>query len=347
MRITVLAGGLTPERDVSLTTSVKAAEALRERGHEVAVIDLFCGVEEPIEDMDAFFAAGGTIREGGISTTAPDLEALKAGRRDKSPSRIGEQVLKVCQAADIVFIGIHGGDGENGNLQAMLDMLGVKYTGGDTLGCALAMDKPAAKTMFAAAGLQVPGGCVIRRGQPVPQELPLPCFVKPCHGGSSVATTMLEDMSGLPEALAAVFACNDDALVEPYIRGREVQVGLLGDQALPPIEIVCDHGFFDYEMKYQAGACREICPAPIDADATARLQEAALTAFRAVGLAVYSRADFILCPDGSIWLLEINPLPGMTPTSLVPQEAAAVGISYGELCQRIVDLSLAKYEKRN
>ncbi len=345
MRILVLAGGLSPERDVSLTSSVKIAEALREKGHQVAVVDLFLGVEDSIDDMDAFFAAGGPIKEAGISTAAPDLDSLRAQRRDTSPSRIGERVVDVCRAADIVFIGVHGADGENGHLQAMLDILGIKYTGGGALPSALAMDKPSAKLMFAAAGLQVPAGCVIRRGGEVPKELPLPCFVKPCHGGSSVATTLLEDMSGLNDALQAVFACDDDALVEPYIRGREVQVGLLGDRALPPIEIVCEHRFFDYVMKYQAGACREICPAPIDAETTARLQEAALKAFHALDLEVYSRADFILCPDGSIWLLEINTLPGMTPTSLVPQEAAAAGISYAELCQRIVDLSLAKYEK--
>ena len=344
MRILVLAGGLSPERDVSLTTSVKVAEALRSRGHQVAVVDMFLGVEEPITDMDAFFAAGGPIKEAGITTAAPDLEALRASRRDKSPSRIGERVIDVCRAADIVFIGVHGADGENGHLQAMLDLLGIKYTGGGALPSGLAMDKPSAKLMFAAAGLQVPAGRVVRRGEPVPNDLPLPCFVKPCHGGSSVATTLLEDMAGLPAALEAVFACEDDALVEPYIRGREIQVGLLGDQALPPIEIVCEHTFFDYVMKYQAGACREICPAPIDAETTARLQEAALTAFHALGLEVYSRADFILREDGSIWLLEINTLPGMTPTSLVPQEAAVTGLSYADLCQRIVDLSLAKYE---
>ena len=344
MRITVLAGGLSPERDVSLSTSVMVAAALRQQGHQVAVVDLFLGVEEPITDMDAFFAAGGTVHEAGIADAAPDLAALKAGRRDSSASRIGEQVIDVCRAADIVFIGLHGADGENGHIQALLEVLGVKYTGSGPLGSALAMEKPSAKLMFAAAGLQVPAGLVIRRGDALPAELPLPCFVKPCRGGSSVATTLLEDMDGLPAALEAVFACDDDALVEPYIKGREIQVGLLGDEALPPIEIVCEHSFFDYVMKYQKGACREICPAEIDAETTARLQEAALTAFHALDLRVYSRADFILCPDGSIWLLEINTLPGMTATSLVPQEAAAVGISYPELCQKIIDLSLAKYE---
>lgn len=345
MRITVLAGGLSPERDVSLSTSVMVAAALRKLGHQVAVVDLFLGVEGPIADMDAFFAAGGTVKEADIAAAAPDLAQLKAQRRDASDSRIGEQVIEVCRAADIVFIGLHGADGENGHVQAMLDLLGIKYTGSGALPSALAMDKPSAKLMFAAAGLQVPEGCVIRRGDPLPDALPLPCFVKPCRGGSSLATTLLEDMAGLPAALAAVFACGDDALIEPYIRGREIQVGILGHRALPPIEIVCEHKFFDYVMKYQKGACREICPAEIDADAAFRLQTAALTAFRCLGLAVYSRADFILCPDGSIWLLEINTLPGMTATSLVPQEAAAAGISYGELCQEIIDLSLAKYEK--
>lgn len=345
MRIAVLAGGLSPERDVSLTTSVMVAQALRQMGHQAAVIDLFLGVEEPIRDMEAFFAQGGTVTGADISTAAPDLAALWASRKDDSPSRIGGQVIEVCRAADIVFIGLHGADGENGHVQAMLDLLGVKYTGSSSLGSALAMEKPSAKLLFKAAGLNTPDGCIIRRGGEIPCQLPLPCFVKPCHGGSSVATTLLEDMQGLPEALQAVFACDDDALVEPYIKGREIQVGLLGEQALPPIEIVCEHSFFDYVMKYQANACRELCPAPIDRETTLRLQEAALTAFHALGLEVYSRADFILDEDGGVWLLEINTLPGMTATSLVPQEAAAVGIPYPELCQRIIDLSLAKYEK--
>lgn len=349
MKITVLAGGLSPERDVSLTTGVMAAQALRSQGHQVAVVDLFLGVEQPIEDMEQFFAQGGSVHQAGVARQAPDLLALKRQRRDKSPSRLGCQVLDICRSADIVFIGLHGADGENGYVQALLDLVGVKYTGSGPLGSGLAMDKAAAKLMFQAAGLRTPAGQLIKRPETaaadaeLPQELPLPCFVKPLHGGSSVATTLVEWAEDLPAALSAVFACQDDALVEPYIKGREIQVGILGRQALPPIEIVCENSFFDYVMKYQAGACREICPAAVAPEVAAQLQAAALTAFNCLGLQVYSRADFIVDEQNRPWLLEINTLPGMTATSLVPQEAAVLGLSYAGLCQRIIDLSLDKY----
>lgn len=344
MKIVVLAGGLSVERDVSLASAAGICAALRGLGHQAAIVDLFLGVEQPVADMDRFFAQGGG-EAGQVGRQAPDIDAVRASRPDQSPSRVGPQVFDLCRAADLVFLALHGADGEDGKIQAALELLGVKYTGSGPLGSGLAMNKVLAKLMFSAAGLRVPPGQVVRRGAACPPDLPLPCFVKPCQGGSSVATTLVERAEELPSALAEVFACRDDALVEPQIKGREIQVALLGDQALPPIEIVCQDTFFDYVMKYQAGACSEICPAPLDPLVAERLQQAALTAFHALGLEVYSRADFILDGEGQPWLLEINTLPGMTATSLVPQEAAAAGISYSDLCQRIVELSLARFAR--
>lgn len=344
MKIVVLAGGLSAERDVSLSSSAKICQALRENGHQAVVVDMFLGVEQPLADADkdAFFANAQPASYT-VSKQAPDIAAIKALRTDKSPCRFGPQVLELCRAADIVFIGLHGEDGEDGKVQAAFELFGIKYTGSGSLASALAMDKALAKIVFNAAGLQTPGGVTLEKGQPRPVLPPLPLVIKPCCGGSSVATALVEEEGQLEAAIAAAFACDDKVLAEQYIKGREIQVALLGQQALPPIELDYSSKFFDYEVKYQAGACREICPAPIDDATTQRIQQAGLLAYNALGLEVYSRADFILTAEGELFLLEINTLPGMTATSLVPQEAAAAGIGYNELCQRIIELSLQRF----
>ena len=343
MKIVVLCGGLTSERDVSLTTGMMVAKALRAPDRQCAVVDLFLGIEQPITDMDAFFASGGSVYNATIGDTAPDLQQLRAQRTDKSDSRIGPQVIKICQSADIVFMALHGADGEDGRVQALFDLLGIKYTGSGSVASALAMDKSLAKMVFAAHGIKTPSGFTISTDEELP-HIQLPCIVKPCSGGSSVATTLVEEKNQLDPALQDVWQYDKYAVVEPYIKGREIQVAVLGDRALPPIELDYDSCIFDYVVKYQSGACREICPAPISDELCLRLQEQALKAHRALGLEVYSRADFIV-KDDEIYLLEVNTLPGMTATSLVPQEAAAAGIDYLSLCEMIIDLSLQRFEQ--
>ncbi len=341
MKIVVLGGGLTVERDVSLSSSAGICAALREQGHQAVMVDLFLGVEEWIEDINAYFAAEHPFTAG-VREQAPTLAEIRAMRRDLSASHIGPQVIRLCQAADIVFLGLHGADGEDGKIQAAFDLLGIKYTGSDTRSSVLAMDKSLAKLIFQANGIRVPEGILLEKGAPLPADIPFPCVVKPCSGGSSVGTSLVEQPEALPAALDAVFACDDRVLIERYIRGREFCVALLGDTALPVIELDYDSAIFDYFVKYQAGACREICPAPIEEELAERLQETALRAYHALGLSVYSRVDFIVTEEGEIYTLEVNTLPGMTPNSIIPREAAVAGISYPLLCERIVELSLQR-----
>ena len=245
MKIAVLCGGLSPERNVSISSGTKIAGALKENGHQVVLLDMFFGLEDYTGDIARVFddppALGGTR----IDESAPDLAKL-------------------------------------------------------------------------------------------------PCVVKPDDSGSSIGVSIANDAAELRTALEAAAREGSRILIEQYVRGREVQIGILGDKALPSIEIIPAVGFYDYRNKYQPGAAKEITPAEIPAETEQRLADAALTVFRALNLSAYSRADFILDDAGELWFLEINTLPGMTPTSLVPQEAAAVGISYSELCEQIIAAALHK-----
>ncbi len=244
----------------------------------------------------------------------------------------------------MVFLGLHGTCGEDGRVQAALDLLGIPYTGSGYLGSAIAMDKDLTKRLAAPLGVATPKWELVRyTAEEIPAltaRLEVPCVVKPVASGSSIGVSVVHDRDALSAALTQCLDYGRVCVVEQYIAGREIQVGILEDRALPSIEIVPKEGFYDYENKYQPGAAEEFCPAPIPEEWEVRLGKAALTVFHALGLSVYSRADFIVTEDGTPWFLEINTLPGMTPTSLLPQEAAAVGIGYGELCERIINASL-------
>ena len=253
-------------------------------------------------------------------------------------------MLEICRAADVVFLGLHGTCGEDGRVQAAFDLMGIPYTGAGCLGSAIAMDKDLTKRLTAPLGVRTPKWELVKYGAEdilaLAGRLELPCVVKPSASGSSIGVSIARSREELGAALAQCLDFGGVCVVEQYIAGREIQVGILEDRALPSIEIIPKTGFYDYENKYQPGAAEEICPAPIPAEWEQRLGQAALTVFCALGLSVYSRADFIVTEDGTPWFLEINTLPGMTPTSLLPQEAAAAGIGYGELCEKIVNASL-------
>ena len=341
MKIVVLAGGLSPERNVSLSSGCKVCAALRERGHEVAFIDMYLGTREAPESLfDAPIPAELTK----IGRQAPDLEAVKAARRLGGDGQFGPGVLELCRMADAVFLALHGACGEDGKVQAALELLGIPYTGSGYLGSAIAMDKDLTKRLVAPLGVVTPKWQAVAVTEENRKELErtveLPCVVKPLDSGSSIGVSIARTREELADALAQAIRLGGSTVIEEYIAGREIQVGILDDKALPSIEIIPKTGFYDYENKYQPGAAEEITPAPIPEEWEKRLGEAALTVFRALGLSVYSRADFIVTEDGVPWFLEINTLPGMTPTSLLPQEAAAVGIGYGELCERIIEISL-------
>lgn len=345
MKIVVLAGGLSTERAVSLVTGTGICRALRRRGHRAVLVDLFLGVEAlPADPETLFDAEDGLCPDARIDAAAPDLEAVRRSRRDQSPRVFGPNVLELCQRADIVFLGLHGQDGEDGRVQAALELLGVPYTGSGYLASGVAMDKAVAKRIMTAEGVPTPRWGLLEYGPEeacrLAQELPMPCVVKCTTGGSSLGVFLPEDRRELQEALVQVRKFRGQVIWEERIYGRELTVAVLGDRALPAVETTPAGKDFDYAAKYQTGGAREVCPAPLRSAEAAAAGDLALRAHRALGLQVYSRTDMILDKDGKLWCLEANSLPGMTPTSFVPQEAAAVGMSYDELCEEIVRLSL-------
>lgn len=344
MKIVVLAGGLSTERAVSLVTGNGICRALRERGHRAILVDLFLGLEEVPEDLEALFdAADGLCPDARIDPVAPDLEAVRRSRKDQSPRVFGPNVLELCQLADLVFLGLHGRDGEDGRVQAALELLGVPYTGSGYLASGIAMDKAVSKRIMDACGIPTPKWETLSyTADEIPElaeSLALPCVVKTTTGGSSLGVYLPEDREALEEALREVRSFGGEVIWEERIFGRELTVAVLGERALPAVETVPAGKDFDYAAKYQRGGAAETCPARLSRAEAEAAGELALRAHRALGLSVYSRTDMILDGDGKLWCLEVNSLPGMTPTSFVPQEAAAVGMSYGELCEEIVRLS--------
>lgn len=346
MNIVILAGGLSPERDVSLVTGSTVCEALRENGHNVILMDVFMGREG--DDAAHWFEKSREVSMtvSGIAETAPDLAAVKASRADQSNCFFGPNVIALCQAADIVFMALHGENGENGKIQAAFDLFGIRYTGSDYLSSAIAMNKELAKKVLAAGGVPVPRGFSVKKGVETCKQPGFPCVVKPCCGGSSIGVSIVNDQQEYERALEEAFRWEHEVVVEQYIEGREFSVCVMDGKALPIIEIAPVSGFYDYKNKYQAGSAVETCPAEIPAVQTKKMQEYAELAAKVIGLDTYSRMDFLMDEDGRMYCLEANTLPGMTPTSLIPQEAAAVGVGYNQLCEQLIQISLQKMEKR-
>lgn len=331
MKITVLAGGRSPEREVSLSSASKIAKALIEKGHGVCIVDLLYGIEN-IDDLK-FTSVSNDIKEYAVSANAPDFEKDAFGKAD-----IGANVIEACKRADIVFLALHGDVGENGKIQALLSMNGIRFTGSDYDGCLLSMDKNLAKLLVSAHNIRTPKWSVNVKAE----SLSFPCVVKPANGGSSIGVSMANDFSQLNTALSLAKKYDNDILIEEMINGREFSVGILNGKALPVIEIMPKSGFYDYKNKYQAGLTTEICPADIPVYIAEQMQELALRIHGILHLKFYSRIDFIMNGKNEIYFLEANSLPGMTPTSLLPQEAAASGISYDELCDMIARNALLK-----
>ena len=353
MKIVVLGGGISTERHVSLVSGTSVCRALRALGHKAIFVDMFLGLEDfegPLES--AFEAPDGFCGSVAIEKEAPDLAAVKASRKDKSPSRLGKNVLEVCALADCVFLGLHGADGEDGKIQAALDLLGVPYTGSDCLSSAMASDKAVSKRIMESCGVLTPKWSEITYTEAdisaLRDSLPVPCAVKVVGGGSSIGVALPDTREELEAALRDILQYGNRVIVEKKIQGRELTQPVLGDSYLSTIEIVPPEGMtFDYVAKYQSGAlaARELCPAPITEEEHRLVGEAALKLHKALGLSVYSRTDFILDGEGRAWCLEVNNLPGMTPASLIPKAAAVEGLSYAQLCEKIVLLSLEERKK--
>jgi D-alanine-D-alanine ligase len=330
MRITVLAGGATAERTVAFAGAAQIVAALRGRGHTVHVVDTTKGV---LSDGDER-----RLLAGDVGKEIPDAAALRGGERRMLSQGLAE--LDVVQGADLLFLSLHGGAGEGGLLQAVLDVIGVPYTGSGPLGSALAMDKDLSKRLFRQAGVPVPAWFMTPVSpEDVTTALGWPVIVKPSKQGSTVGLSLVKGAKDLDTAIAHAARYDDEVMAEQFIPGREFTVGVLGDVPLPVGEIIPKHELFDYECKYTPGMSAEIFPAQIDTRQARHLQELALTAHRAVKLGGYSRIDFRTSPDGDIFCLEANTLPGLTKTSLLPQAARAAGIDFAELCERICSLA--------
>ncbi len=343
MKITVLCGGLSPERNVSLLSGAKIAAALVRRGHRVALADVYMGLPGFDGDLDGLFVSTEPAAPI-IEEKEPDLDTVKAsnGGRD---ALIGENILALCSASDVVFLALHGGMGENGQLQATLDNFAIKYTGSGYIGCLLSMNKDITKKILAGAGIRVPEGITARSSELTPErilaEVGLPCVVKPCSCGSSVGVSIVETPAELETALNSARTFEDRIVIEKKVCGREFSVGVLGNRALPAIEIIPKNGFYDYKNKYQSNMTLEVCPAELTDEQADSAGKMALEVFEALGLHGYARIDMILdSSTGAFCCLEANALPGMTPMSLLPQEAAAAGITYDELCDMIVSLAI-------
>lgn len=369
MNIVVLAGGISTEREISIVSGTMACKALRGKGHKAILVDVYCGDSRIDMDDDGQCRRndgpndmqGASRRDGGTSALADqwfpekyDVEAAAAYMRSfdgqieemKRTRRgfFGPNVLALCEAADVVFMALHGADGEGGKVQAVFDLMGIRYTGSGVLGSAVAMDKGISRKLFEADGIPVAKGVVLERGDeygPAAENgVGLPCVVKPCCGGSSVGVEIARTQEEYERALETAFGYEEEVVVEQYIEGREFSVGVVGGKAYPVIEIAPLVGFYDYKNKYQAGSTIETCPADLEADKTAEMQRYAEMAYRALKLECYARMDFMMAKDSSLYCLEANTLPGMTPTSLLPQEAAALGMDFPALCEHLIEVSL-------
>jgi len=327
-------GGTSSERDVSLATGMRVTEALRSRGHQITPVDPARG---PISDAEYRALAGGTV----VRTAPPSQESLRQMAREALP-RLATTLPRQGET-DVVFLGLHGGWGEDGTIQALLDLSGVPYTGSGRLASGLALDKDVSKHLFRQAGVTTADWLLAPATiEEVRTQLGLPVIVKPANEGSTVGLSIVKKPEELQPAIDEALRFDRQVMIEQFIAGRELTVGILGDVALPVGEIIPKHEIYDYECKYTAGMAEERFPADLTATEVTRVQREALNAFRALKLSGYARIDFRMSTNGTFFCLEANTLPGMTQTSLIPQAAAAAGISFPELCDRIVQLALER-----
>lgn len=342
MKVALIMGGRSSEREISLRTGHGIAQALRSLGHDVLAVDAANGrLLVPGEEIRGALdsgTGGTTALERGISTAVANADAVNG--------------------ADVVFLALHGGAGEDGTVQALLELAGRPYTGSGVLASALAMNKAMAKRIFEHEGIPTPRWQLVAAGGHVGSGAPpgvvnvealggYPLIVKPNAEGSTVGLTVVEHADALPAALALAGFHGPETLVEEFIPGRELTVAVLGDEALPIVEIVPKGGHYDYEHKYTAGMSTYQCPADLPEPVAERIRDLGLRAASALGCQGVARTDFRLAPNGEAYCLEVNTIPGMTPTSLVPMAAKARGISYDELVARMLDLAVTDWESRH
>ena len=325
MKIAVLFGGTSEERDVSIASAAQVIPVLRGLGHEVIAVDTAAGRLGAPEERK--------LLESRVAPAPPSDQSMATLRG----AALANPANAINPAEiDVVFLALHGGAGEDGRMQAMLDLAGLRYTGSNHIASAAAMDKDLSKRLFRAAGVPTADWLMA----PVATEdavrtLGLPVVVKPNKQGSTVGLTVVRDAAKLQAAIALGLRYDDEVMIERFVPGREFTVGILDGQALPVGEIIAPGEVFDYQSKYQVGGAREVFPADLPAGESATLQRHALAAHRALKLGAYSRVDFRRDANGDCWCLEANSLPGMTATSLLPQAARAAGIDFAGLLAKI------------
>ncbi len=345
MKIIVLMGGTSTERMVSISSGEQVCMACRKKGHRAVLLDVFFGTQQPAED--SFFA-----EEYDVAFHAEALrkktEVLEKTKRERTQF-FGDHVIELCKMADMVFLALHGENGEDGKVQAAFDLLGISYTGTDYLSSAICMDKGLSRILLTASHVPMAKGlCLKKEEKEKPFEklsLSFPCIVKPCCGGSSVGVAIASNEEEYKIALQEAFSYEEEVIVEEYIKGREFSVALIHGKALPIIEIAPKQGFYDYKNKYQAGATIETCPANLSKEKTKEMQTYAELAYKVLRLHTYARIDFMMDLKENLYCLEANTLPGMTKTSLLPQEAKAIGMEYEDLCEKIIEISMEKCKK--
>lgn len=336
MKVAVLFGGTSAERDVSIASGSQVVRGLRDAGHEVIAVDTARGVLGREAEKE--------LLEAGVSRVPPDrghLDMLSTG----DPTALTK--APELEGVDVLFLALHGGAGEGGTLQALLDLVGIPYTGSGHLASAMAMDKDVTKRLARFAGIPTPDWRMapVDEGE-VARALGYPLVVKPSKQGSTLGLSVVKKPEDLAAAVALAFDYDDEVMLERFVPGRELTVPVLGEETLPVGEIISSHEIFDYEAKYQPGLAEEIFPAEIPDRVAGEAQRLALETHRALKLRGFSRVDFRLDEDGELWLLEVNTLPGMTSNSLVPKSARAAGIPFPELCERICELALEEHRRR-
>ena len=343
MNIVVLAGGNSTEREVSISSGQGVCQALRERNHRAVLVEAYFGKDTVGEEV--FPEKYDVVKDADwMREQRSRLEEVMKTRKEF----FGPHVLELCQKADIVFLALHGANGEDGKVQSVLDLLGVKYTGCGPLSCGMAMDKGITKMVFEAKGIPTPKGMTLEKencsSSLADYGMDFPVIVKPCCGGSSVGVCIAHNQQEYSMALAEAFSYENQVVVEQFITGREFSVAVVDGKAYPVIEIAPLQGFYDYKNNYSAGSCVETCPAELSASLTKEMQMYAEKGYEALNLQAYARLDFLMEEDGSMYCLEANTLPGMTPTSLIPQEAKVIGMNYPQLCEKLIEVSLKKYQ---
>ncbi len=345
MKITVVAGGNSTERDVSLVSGTGVYRALKSKGHQVVLLDVYLGVE--YDNLDVIFDDTRDWAEGmkAVSEKNPTMDELKA-LKNGDTDFFGKNVCEICKRSDIVFMALHGANGEDGRIQAAFDLMGIKYTGTDYLSSAICMDKAITKEYFLMYNVPTPKSVTVYKGEDVrsmAETIGYPLVLKVSRGGSSVGVYIVQNKEELLQTANDAFQYEDKVLLEQFIKGREFTCGLLEGRALPVVEIAPVEGFYDYKNKYQAGSTIETCPANISDSLRDKIQQSAELAYKVLHLQTYARIDFMADDEENVYCLEANTLPGMTPTSLLPQEAAAEGMDYASLCEHIIEISLKKY----